>query len=795
MLCHLLRLQSTMHLNVICGRYATSQSVSICTRRLGGCSFSSTRIRIFPKQQSRSRKHSSSSHADSLPPVSVEQKLAIDKLIAGSGNVVINAYPGSGKTTTILQVAAAGNKKILALMFNRLIMDETMSRASNLGIENMVAYTYHSFGYEFYSPECSTDHGLKRVLEDRMPPRKALPECNILVLDEQQDMNPILYEFAHKIIGDLTRKDSLPQLLLLGDPRQEIYGFNNADKRFLTLAEDLFPRSCGSGMKTIETDWTEISQRNSYRMTKQTAGFINKQVLKPSEGEEILTVKNDENPKPRYLICGRLSQGPLQEILRLIDLGVPPSQIMVLAPSLRSRNASVRDLANQLALNYPSIRIHISNNDYEISPRVSQGKIIFATYHQAKGIEREAVIVFGFDASYHIFFRGNPAESQSVANPQYVAVTRAKTHLTVIHDCEYEYLPFVNQETLHESCEVVQLQDITPKETELPKRGAYGVVSLTRNISELATSDCFAMLDLNPIARIYSLKDWPVTEIEVQKDVWESVAEITGTAILAIYELQIRGTCSSTFSDIFQRLQKKPLQGHMKLLPPQHIERLHQLALKNTAGTLEIADILYLANVSDAIRSGYIVKVLVIPFEKYTWFTAVHAKKVFRTLKKYIPATASYEKQMARKMDDVPVDGECTSVFGQADFSTYGRVWEVKWARILRPEHVIQTVLYSVINEPKSTAAQIEGIKSSRPDLLINIPMNQIIEVRPKYLGGRNAFKEVLRRTVIAKSEERGIQLNDEGFLKEAAGGFKNFIGKVTVPAWLNAVTKFKTKK
>lgn len=770
----LLRTQSTIYRDTGC--FAASKRRFTRTQTFTGHFLSSAYIKIFPKQQDHLKQHLSSFSTNSLPPVSVKQKLAVAKLITGSGHVVINACAGSGKTTTILQIAAAGNKKLLVFMYNRRIMQDTISRAENLRIgNNITVYTYHRFGCEFYSSECFTDQGLKRVLENDMQPRRVIPPFDILVLDEQQDMNPILYEFVRKVTRDATG-GGLPQFLFLGDPLQEIYTFNNADIRFLTMAkEGLFQNSCDGGVRANEMDWTEIRQTTSYRMTKQIAKFINEQVLRPPEGEEILTVKNYENPRPRYLICDISSDGPLCEILRLVNLGVSPSQIIVLVPSLRKGN-SIRHLANQLALRHPSIPVHISiNDDFEVSPLVIQGKVVFATYHQAKGIEREAAIVFGFDRSYHTFYR---AKQQSVDNPQYVAITRASTHLVVIHDSRYEYLPFIDRETLHESCEVVQLQDITPKEIKDSAQTGWAVTSLTRNISDLAISDCFPMLELGLVGTPELCRYWPATEIEVRKDIWECVADITGTAIPAIYEWQAQATCSS-FSRIFRTLRKKSLSGPLKLLPPEHIQRLRGLEKKVTAGALDIADILYLANVSNAVQSGYIVKVLSIPFEKYTWFTTAHAKTVYFTLRKHIPTSASYENDMMRTFYDVRVDGDPVRVFGRTDVSTCDRVWEVKWTMTLRPEHVLQLSLYGAIT------------KSMKTYYLINVPTKQVIEVKPKRLeGGKYAFIEVLRRLVTAKSEETGIRLNDEEFREEAASGFKNFIGKVTVPTWLNSVSK-----
>lgn len=779
----LFRSQPTISRNVI---FTTSQSRLICTRRPISHILSSTHIGTFPKRQTHSKDYSSGFRTDSLPPASPEQKRAIDKLINGSGNVVINACAGSGKTTTILLIAAAGNKTILVFMYNRRIMEETISRVKSLRIEKTTVYTYHSFGCEFYSSECFTNEGLKRVLADDMQPQKPLPQFDILALDEQQDMNPIFYNFVRKIIKD---RGSWPQFLILGDPHQEIYTFGGSDKRFLSLAKDLFQNPHVGGVKT---DWTNIEQMISYRMPKLNVKFVNEQVLRPPKGEEILAVKSDETIRPRYVICDGLSDGPLNEILRLISLGLSPSQIIVLAPSVRSKRAkSLRHLANQLALRL--IPVHISTYDkVEISPLVTQGKIIFATYHQAKGIEREAAIVFGFDDSYTL----NRPKLQSADNPQYVAVTRARTHLVLIHDYRYEYLPFIDRKTLPESCEMVELQDIEVVKGFVWRPPGLEVTGLTRNVSEQVISDCFAMLELRQVGIPRWYRDWPVTEIEVREGIWECVANITGTAIPAIYESRVIYESKTAapcvwFSGLFKKLQKEPLPGILNLLPLPYIERLRSLEKKASTGALDIADILYLVNVSKACRSGYIVEVLSIPFDKYTWFTEAHTMSVYNTLKKYIPTSITYEKEVRHMFSNLPVDKGRAWIYGRMDISANLRVWELKWAKATRPEDVLQLELYGAITIAKISKALDERIKSWQRLILINVPLNQVIEVKPKKLeGGKDAILEVLQRLVAAKTEQSAIRLDNKEFLEEAAGGFKNSIGKVTVPPWLSHVGK-----
>ena len=74
-------------------------------------------------------------------------------------------------------------------------------------------------------------------------------------VDEAQDMNPLQYEFLRTIVG------VDPDLFLVGDPNQAIYGFNGADR---TLFDSL-PRINGGAHV--------VSLPSNYRCTPEIVGF------------------------------------------------------------------------------------------------------------------------------------------------------------------------------------------------------------------------------------------------------------------------------------------------------------------------------------------------------------------------------------------------------------------------------------------------------------------------------------------------------------------------------------------
>ncbi|KAF3913172.1 hypothetical protein AA313_de0204645 [Arthrobotrys entomopaga] len=796
-----------------------------------------------PKPLQETKDASTGARKVVLPPLSKQQEQAKQILSDGLQNIVINACAGSGKTTTLLQMAANIPKKFLALLYNRRLKAETIDRAKALSLDNLTIDNYHGLAYRYYSQEADTDQGLKRIVEDDLPPLESLPEFDVLVLDEQQDMNPIIYNFVLKLLRDCAKTGTnSPQLMLLGDPRQEIYQFNNADKRFLTHCRDIFTGQYIKDGKVRDRTWVEINQMVSFRMTSKIAKFINRQLLRTSK-TPIGTIKDDpDDPLPRYVVCNAYDREPFEELKRLLEIpGIRPEDILIMAPSLRSAHSAVRDLANLIALELPEIRIHVPiDDDSSISERVSAGKIVFASYHQAKGIEREAAILFNFSSSYYDFYDRHPKSLTEISNVQYVAVTRAKKHLVLIHHYEDDYLPFINPSTLSKYCKRPTNMKVRPYRTEkeieqikMPKH-RWKVTDLTRNIPETVLSSCFEELDLEMVRQPNAWRVRPESETRIRDEEWEVVADITGTAVPAIFEYQHRGTCeliTSVMGELEKNSSPSKRRGFIErarpldLLPKEYIDHMRSVNDRFEKKQLEISDILFIANISNMIQSGYIYKVLYIPLDRYTWFTEKHSDAAFNILDTSISDKARYEVFVGHKFTDVKAGENGVSVVGRVDLFDYARMWELKWTGALRPEHILQAALYGVIskrttikrfheqeyldNQPlgkqkgvpeRKTKVKIkleidyEDLADERLQLklkrksnyLLHIPTGQKIKINPILAGKRDGFIEVLRKLVSAKIEPPPLAISDKKFLAEAKLGFPSIVGKCTVPPWLS---------
>ena len=88
----------------------------------------------------------------------------------------------------------------------------------------------------------------------------ARPRSNCLVVDEAQDLTPLLHRLVLKAIRDRDASSSgatPASLLILGDSRQSIYQFRDADSRFLTFADRGLYRPATADADETENDESE----------------------------------------------------------------------------------------------------------------------------------------------------------------------------------------------------------------------------------------------------------------------------------------------------------------------------------------------------------------------------------------------------------------------------------------------------------------------------------------------------------------------------------------------------------
>lgn len=740
-----------------------------------------------------------------LPP-SLEQQVAIDTLLHTKKNLIVDACAGSGKTTTILHLAkSAPETKFLVLVYNRRLMLETKQRVQDLALDNVTVQNYHKLGTRYYTSECATDQGLKRAVEDDIPviDGMELPEFSVLILDEQQDMTPILKRFVDKVIRDkgFTGPDRQPRagkhlrLVVLGDRRQEVYGFNNADSRFLSMAGQFEVFGYIN-----QQEWVSADQTASNRITQPNVDFINQQLLTDPLGKPMRAVKSRDAsgqlyPQPRYVICDPY-EDLVHEVSRLLKIpGMTPNDIIVLAPSVRGQTPAIF-LANDLALR--GIPVFRSDSDIsEIAPEVAHDKILICTYHQAKGIERKASIVLGFDLGYHNFYNKVSKDPIAVTNPQYVAATRALEHLVLIHEHTSPPLPFVNLDTVEETCDLVQTRelDIQPRPPErlIPQ---FNVTALCRNVSETLITDCLRHLNFHMLAEPAYGTPPPPSEIRDVHGLVESVVGITGTAIPAVFQWRQKKRLAILSGPVkLLTPPKRPTKRRNPLreLPDDFYKRIQSIKDGYDIGVITPGDILYLSNLEMARKDKDITKLLSIPLMGYTWLTEAYCKNIHSILNT-LPGAAKisgrgiyFEHIEFRKFINIthgggptkPKKREGVIISGAMDICRSKReeaiVWEIKHSDSLSPEHLLQVAIYMLL------------LGQSSSGFLVSARTGQTVQVLPKT---SESLTEILQLLVDAKSGGEQTRLlntySDDEFLAECRSDFAGLVGKCALPAWFS---------
>ena len=108
--------------------------------------------------------------------LSDEQALVLNHTKSGH-NSVVDAVAGSGKSTTVLSIAAKlVSKKFIQLTYNSMLRCEIKEKTEQLRIHNLDIHTYHSLAVKYYNSSAYTDTGIRHILAHNTEPRIHIPK-------------------------------------------------------------------------------------------------------------------------------------------------------------------------------------------------------------------------------------------------------------------------------------------------------------------------------------------------------------------------------------------------------------------------------------------------------------------------------------------------------------------------------------------------------------------------------------------------------------------------------------------
>lgn len=621
-----------------------------------------------------------------IPKISEEQNNIIDKL--KDNNVIVDSVAGSGKTTTNLYIAKYfGEKNILLLTYNSKLKIETREKVKLLEIKNLETHSFHSFCVKYYDNECYTDTKVKHIIVNDIK-NKGNISYDLIILDEAQDITKLFYELICKINKD---NKKIAKICILGDKYQSIYDFNNADERYIIYGDELFNFN--------NLFWNRCTLSVSFRVTDKIADFINNCML----GTNRIKANKNSISKPTYIICNVFpdkydikSYKPYVEIKKYLNLGYKPEEIFILAPSLKSLQCPVRLFENYLKSNEPDIPIYVpSSDDEKLDDSVIKNKLIFSTFHQAKGLERKIVIIFGFDNGYFKYYKQNQ-NTLICPNELYVATTRASNQLIMIHHYSNDYLPFINQKKLNEYADVYGgLGELNSD--KIKNEIDIQVTHIVKHLPQDVIDKCIYYLDIKNIREANDDNKINIPHKIKNGNLYESVSEINGIAIPSLFEYQknkemsILNYCLNPDASIFDS-KNKPLKDFWE----KEVNKIKEIKENETIKD----NLLYISTVYNSLSSQYIFKSYQIYDFKWLSDDILNECLIrFESLKFTQKAKMEVSCILSNnKSNDAP-EILNRKICGRYDCLDGDNIYEFKCTEKLEKEHYLQLAIYMYMHK------------------------------------------------------------------------------------------------
>lgn len=655
-------------------------------------------------------------------PISTEQKVVINNL--KNNNVIVNAVAGSGKTTTTIFIALENIKdNILLLTYNANLKVETRNRIDENNISNTEVHSYHSFGVKYYNRSCFTDKEIKNVIYSNSTPLKKI-NYDIIIIDEAQDITAVYYEFICKIFVDNINENT--RICIFGDEKQSIFDFNGADSRYISFGETLFNFN--------NYNWIRNTLSTSYRITDEMSGFINECLV----GYNYIKTVRSAGFKPRYLItktyCDSQNSLVFNELVYYLNLGVKPDEIFIIAPSVNSEKSPVKMFENQIKNRFPEINIYVASKDGSTDKSLLQNKLVITTIHQSKGLERKVVILFNFDNSYMLYYKKN-CNPLILPNELYVASTRAKERLSVIHGIDQKYLPFLNQTRLKDNV-VFKGQDLIQKEEKPMEKKDIGVRDLISHIKDELIDQ---LLNKSVIIKNTDFKTTTVIDIpnkfhNISTDTYEDVSNVNGVCIIMYFEAnhkiinnfnnyknsQLEQMKMTNFKNRIDDTTTKLLNRTKTISKiDENIHKKYNLNNINPHDLL-IDEFLYISNCYCAYVDNFIFKVLQI--DNYDWISKDNMDECLNRLSKLNLSANSVFEYTIR--DKTPKYNRIITGTIDCYDEKNNIIYEFKCVQNLTNEHFLQLLIYMYLhkhNEPENTTAKY---------VLFNIYTNEYYEIK-----------------------------------------------------------------
>lgn len=716
--------------------------------------------------------------------LSLEQKMIIQQ--AYSSNIIIDAIAGSGKTSTILHLALEyPNLNMIQITYNNMLKKEVRKKANKLSISNMSIHTYHSLAVNYYNKLAFTDDEIKKILINNksLIMQSQIP-VDVLMIDEVQDMTFDYLSLVKKFIFDTK---SNPRIILFGDYHQAIYNFKGSNAKFLTLGNKIFNSSL-----TFNTVWNKLTLSTSYRLTNQISWFINNIVLRTNR---ILT--NKIGPVVDYYIANpyNIYKKIGKQIIKLIkNNDIKEDDIFILSPSIKSIDPPYKKLENYL-VKHGLLCLSSTNDDAKLDDGIIANKIVFTTYHQAKGRERKMVILYNFDESYmQFYFKSQCSNQVEIAELEtrsncpdilYVGLTRASEKLILIQDNRYPPLNFLDIQNLKSG---PNLKIIVEDEQNILNINMFKDKTKIQQIKKTTVTDLIKFIDsriADQIIQIFNKYPLFTTICEpnnwvnipnkikiIQKnkgkevESWEDVSDLNGLVIPAIYEKILLK--KSTIEEYVLAHIDDDRHSDIK----KYAKNIKMLKYSNPDAFLKIGNI-YLA-----LENNLHARIVQIKSRSYNWLSLNMVLQTHSNMKFLSNVNMKFEIKLITLKNGEIIDGFIIEhdVYGSIcingridalddqspilsnNSTKYGSLWEFKCVDHLTFEHKLQLILYYWI----WISSSMNTIYGSKDFFLLNIKSGQTLQLNIIY---HEQIKQIIELLFENKYSPKQT-ISDDEFIK-----------------------------
>lgn len=398
----------------------------------------------------------------------------------------------------------------------------------------------------------------------------------------------------------------------------------------------------------------------------------------------------------------------------MIDSGLyKPDDIFVLGASSTAKSGTVEKknkgqsiitkkeaspfvrLANALSKKEHLVHVKNDHND-AASIECTKNKIVFSSFHQAKGRERKVVFLCGFDDSYFEYYANNMWQD-NCPNTMYVGLTRAKERLYIVQDASKQMCNFMNLKNIKKYAKIKGTHSLDPCQSS-PE--PYSTVRKTKSVTEflrnLSSSRQRFIVGKSGFLKITQIKG-ESTKLNLTNEchqkirgtkIKEHVSDVNGVATVSFFEYIVEGRMTIV------------TEGSKESTDPifrkkcQWMISQHKDTIKDIVHTDIFAQELLKTALMDRVISAS-ANFRLNQITDFSWVDNISLMEAYARLRSNV-IVSKYEVSSKVYLLSNSID---SGLCGRYDMVAGYRMYEIKSVASISDEHIIQTAIYALMRQ------------------------------------------------------------------------------------------------